>query len=316
LIPVLAAGFGWVALSQVLVGMAAALVGPCVTALTLGLVGYRALERRTGRNEVFNHAGNVFAAVSSGCIGYLLGLQAIFVFVFGLSAAAVASVYLIRKPEVDHALARGARTGTSLRVSMDKKGLLRNPAMRLFLVCCLLFHLGNAAMLPLAGQYLVVKSKVDGAIYMSACILIAQAVMVPVAAWAGQKALGGRKRLMLLCFVLLPVRGILYTLGSDPYYITAIQALDGAAAAIFGVASVLIVADLSQGTGHFNFAAGLLLTAVGVGASFSDLVAGWLAAVFSFRAAFLFLTAVAALAALLYAVGMKETYRSPGLNPA
>jgi MFS family permease len=78
----------------------------------------------------------------------------------------------------------------------------------------------------------------------------------------------------------------------------------------------LIVADLSQGTGHFNFAAGLLLTAVGVGASFSDLVAGWLAAAFSFRAAFLFLTAVAALAALLYAVGMKETYRSPGLNPA
>ena len=69
-------------------------------------------------------------------------------------------------------------------------------------------------------------------------------------------------------------------------------------------------------TGHFNFAAGLMLTAVGVGASFSDLVAGWLAAAFSFRTAFLFLSAVAALAALLYAVGMRETYPSRELNPA
>ncbi len=94
---------------------------------------------------------------------------------------------------------------------------------------------------------------------------------------------------------------------------TGVQVLDG----IFGVVSVLVVADLTKGTGRFNLVNGVLITAVGLGASFSNAVAGWLADRFSFRIAFVFLAAVAALALLLYFLFMKETRREDdkGVNP-
>lgn len=54
--------------SQVLIGVAAAVFSPAIAAPTLGLVGHNRLDRRVGRNESFNHAGNVIAAVLAGLI--------------------------------------------------------------------------------------------------------------------------------------------------------------------------------------------------------------------------------------------------------
>ena len=45
------------------------------------------------------------------------------------------------------------------------------------------------------------------------------------------------------------------------------QLLDGIGAGIFGVVSVLVVADLTRGTGRFNLTQGALATATGVGAA-------------------------------------------------
>ncbi|MEH1903497.1 MAG: hypothetical protein V7L04_19330 [Nostoc sp.] len=44
------------------------------------------------------------------------------------------------------------------------------------------------------------------------------------------------------------------------------QILNGIGAAIFGVLSVLMVADLTKGTGRFNITQGMLNTAIGIGA--------------------------------------------------
>lgn len=43
--------------------------------------------------------------------------------------------------------------------------------------------------------------------------------------------------------------------------------MDGIGAAIFGVVSVLVIADLTSGTGRFNFTQGVAATATGLGAS-------------------------------------------------
>lgn len=141
---------------------------------------------------------------------------------------------------------------------------------------------------------------------MSVCI-----VMVPVAAFCGRNAATGRKRLMIVCFAILPLWGFLLTLSTAPLYVTAVQVLDGISAGIFGVVSLLVIADFTKGSGHFNFVNGILITTTGLGASISNVVAGYVVHSFSYKTAFLFLNGVAGAALLLYIFLVKETADKP-----
>ena len=67
---------------------------------------------------------------------------------------------------------------------------------------------------------------------------------------------------------------MLYTLSDKPAALIAVQCMDGLGAGIFGVVSVLIVADLTKGTGRFNAAQGAVATAQGCGAFLSNYVGG------------------------------------------
>jgi hypothetical protein len=69
----------------------------------------------------------------------------------------------------------------------------------------------------------------------------------------------------LISFAALP--SALYTLTDNPYFLVGVQLMDGIGAAIFGVVSVLVIADLTSGTGRFNFTQGVVATATGLGAS-------------------------------------------------
>ena len=129
--------------------------------------------------------------------------------------------------------------------------------------------------------------------FMSACVVTTQLVITLLASWTGRKAGSwGRKPLLLVAFGVLPVRAVLYTLTQTVALLT-IQILDGVAAGIFGVVSVLVIADLTQGSGRFNLTLGAISTAVGVGASLSQVIAGSIVHHFGSNAGFLFLAAVA-----------------------
>ncbi|MGO8855820.1 MAG: MFS transporter [Steroidobacteraceae bacterium] len=121
--------------------------------------------------------------------------------------------------------------------------------------------------------------------------------MFGLAAWSGRKAGSwGRKPLLLIAFGVLPIRAVLYTLTSNTVALVAIQILDGVGAGIFGVVSVVVIADLTQGSGRFNITLGAIGTAVGIGAALSQTIAGTIVHHFSFNAGFLFLAAIAATA--------------------
>ncbi len=160
-------------------------------------------------------------------------------------------------------------------------------------------------MLPLLGQRLAqgISAGASSA-YMSACIIVAQLVMIPVSHFTGRLAPKGRKRLLLIAFAVLPVRGLLYTLTDDPVLLVAIQILDGISAGIFGVLSILMVSDLTSGSGLFNTTQGAIATAVGLGASLSNAFSGALLQRTSYNVAFLTLAglAVVALAVLWFLV--------------
>ncbi len=298
--------------AQTAIGAAAAIFPPAIAALTLGLVGRAAMPRRTGRNEAFNHGGNVVAAALAGGAAYLLGLGAIFFLVAGMAAASAAAVLLVRDGDIDHDLARGADdAGVTNHEAVGVAELFKDRRIAVFAVSVVLFHLANAAMLPLVGQKSSDGLKDGAAVLMSACIIAAQVVMVPVALAASRLAeTRGRKPVFLVGFAVLPIRGLLYCLSVNPYYLVGVQLLDGVGAGIFGVVSVLVVADLTKGTGRFNLTQGALATATGVGAGLSNLLAGFVVKAAGFDAGFVTLAVIAGAATLFFALAMPETMRA------
>ena len=96
--------------------------------------------------------------------------------------------------------------------------LLKKRTLLIFLASVILFHFGNAAMLPMAGQVLAKTHPGVDISALSACIIAAQLVMVGVAAavgWALRRRIG-RKPIFLVALVTLPIRGILFTFTDTP----------------------------------------------------------------------------------------------------
>ena len=103
------------------------------------------------------------------------------------------------------------------------------------------------------------------------------------------------------------IRGILFAFVRDPYFLIAIQVLDGIAASVFGVLVPLVIVDVTYGSGHFNLSQGIVGTATGLGASASMLFAGYLSDRFGNEVAFLALALVAGVALSLVWLVMPET---------
>jgi MFS family permease len=179
-----------------------------------------------------------------------------------------------------------------------------------FAACAMLFHMANAAMLPLVGQELALQDRNSGTSLMSACIVAAQIVMVPMALLVGAKAdAWGRKPLFLAGFLILPIRGFLYTLSNDRFWLVGVQLLDGIGAGLYGAIFPIVVADLMRGTGRFNVAQGAIITAQGTGAAPSTTLAGTVVVYAGYNAAFLTLAVVATIGLLLFFFAMPETGR-------
>ncbi len=295
--------------AQGLIGVAAPFLGPTLAAITMGLVGHRLFDRQFGRNQGFNAAGNLFAAALVLLTSHLLGNRAIFLAVAAFAIPALAATWMIRSPDIDHQLARGAPAGPV--GGEDRTGmrqLLHDRVLLVFLICAFLFHFANAAMLPQLGELLAQGSPQAAAPFMGACVAVTQVVMLGTAAYFGAEATRrGRKRLLIWGFAALPVRAVLYTVWHAVPALLAVQILDGIANSIFGVVAVLVIADRTQGTGRFNLAQGALGTAVGLGAALSNTFGGMLMQHAGHAVSFLALGAVALLATGLLVWAVPET---------
>ncbi|QXI25672.1 MFS transporter [Pseudomonas vanderleydeniana] len=305
----LISSFGLVALTQTLSALAGSVFAPAIAGISLGLTGPRAFTRRVGRNETFNHAGNAFSALLAGGLAYLFGPVVVFYLMAVMTVASILAVSRVPGAAIDHQLARGLAHVPSDDSQPAGPGLLlHNRTLLLFAVCCALFHLANAAMLPLVSQKL---SQVDLRLatpLTSACIVAAQLVMVPMALLVGAKAeQWGRKPFLLAGFFILPLRGALYVLSDNPFWLVSVQLLDGIGAGIFGALFPIVVKDLTEGSGRFNVSLGALSAVFGLGAALSPGLAGLVVQTAGYDAAFLTLAAIAAAAFLLVLLALPET---------
>ncbi|MBV8459147.1 MAG: MFS transporter [Acetobacteraceae bacterium] len=308
----------WVVGAQIAIGAAAAVMPPALAALCLGLVGHCRMPAQLSRNQAFSHAGAFSAAVLIGAGGRFWGYDWIFYLLCAFAAGMMAAVFSIRAADIDHQLARGGSTAEKgAAPPIRLRELLKYRNLLIFLGAVLLFHFGNAAMLPMAGQVLARTHPGSATSALSACIIVAQLVMMGIALAVGRalQAGCGRKPIFLFMLAVLSVRGVLFALlTTNPWAVVAIQALDGVAAGIFSVISVIIASDLMQGTGRFNLAQGLMNVAVGAGAGVSNLTAGFVVQWFGYPIGFFYLSGVAICGLVFGATFMPETRPAESLG--
>jgi len=255
----------------------------------------------------------------AGTLGYSLGYDWIFYLVCFFAVASAAVVNFINPADIDHELARGGEdrdANGQVGAPLAFGELLNRRDLVIFLISIILFHFGNAAMLPMAGQVLAQAHPGSDTIALSACIIAAQLIMVG-AAWAVGKAMAagvGRKPIFLIALAILPVRGVLFSFTANPYGVVAIQLLDGVAAGIFGVISTIIAADLMRSTGRFNFAQGLVALSTGLGAASSNLCSGFVVQSFGYTIGFITLASIAAGGLIFFALLMPETKPEEGIG--
>jgi len=304
-----------VAAMQLLTGIAGSVFAPALAAITLGVVGPRMFAKRLGRNESFNHAGNAATAAATGALAYFYGPIVVFWMLAAMAALSVVATLRVPESAIDHDVARGMDhlTGQPHPQPSGFAVLLRNRRLLVFGATVVMFHFANAAMLPLVGQELALVNTEVRTALMAACIVAAQLVMAPVAYLTGTKAdVWGRKPIFLVGFAVLTVRGLLYPVWDNSYWLVGVQLLDGVGAGIFGALFPLVVQDVTHGTGRFNVSLGAITAACGVGAALSNFIAGHIVSAAGYDAAFIALAAVAGAGFVLYLTAMPETARLSG----
>jgi hypothetical protein len=295
--------FSVVLAARVLHAGASCVLGPVIAAISLGLVGHAALGARLGRNARFASIGNGVTAAVMGACGYLVSNQAVFFLTALLAAPALLALARIRVGDFERPrqVDVGAAAAPVRRVLGDRRLLV-------FAGCILLFQLANAAMLPLMGGILTMRSSEWASTLIGACIVVPQLVVAVFAPWVGRLADSwGRRPLLLVCFAALALRGILFALVMDPYLVVAVQVLDGVCAAVLGVTLPLVVADITRGSGRFNLGLGIVGSAVGIGAALSTTLAGYAIDHFGRSVAFFGLASVAVCGLALLWLLLPET---------
>ena len=308
-------GFWVVAGSQVATAVAGAAIGPAVSGITLGIVRQRGFNRQNGRNQAFNHAGNMVGAALSGFLGWRFGFVAVFWLAVVFAMLSIVSVLMIPRGDIDDGAARGLETkaGDPSPGAHAKgwKVLFQSRPLLILAAALAMFHLGNGAMLPLYGLAVVKAGKGDPAGFVALTIVVAQAVMV-AASLVGMRMAETRGYwlVMLLTFIALPLRGVVASSVIEGWGVWPVQALDGVGAGLQSVAVPGLVARILSGTGRVNVGQGAVMTVQGLGAALSPAIGGALAQAIGFQAAFLILGSFALGSLVLWVAA------SPILKPA
>jgi len=307
---VLAPNYFWECVDQFIIGVSVTIFPAATASFALGLVSKDELSARVSRNETFTHSGNVLYAALAAVVGQLVALGALFYAAAAFAFGMVGSSLTIRSGDIDHEAARGGEKDDKGggREHAGWRDLLKDRRILIFTGTVVLFNVSNSATLPLVGQLLGQGKKSASIWQVAACVAVAEAVMVGVAAFVGKRAdHWGRKPIFLAAFGFLAVRNFLTVLNHDQWYLISLQSLDGVAAAIYGVLLTLVVADLAKGTGRFNFLQGAVQSAMGFGGFLSNAAFGWVAKSMGFNASFIGLGIAAVCGGALYLFSMPET---------
>jgi MFS family permease len=308
LVLALAPSYWLVMFASLLQGATSGIITPSINAISLGLVGRRGMSLRTGRNYRYAAGGHAATAALMGIAGAYFAISSIFIAAAILCIPALIALALIRPEEIDYARARNAAAGEHTAKLQRTVDLLKNHRLLLFTAALVLFQLADASMLPLIGENVAATIPTASSVWMSGLIIVPQLVVAAFAPWVGYHSeKRGRRPLLLIGFAAEPVRAALLAFTSNYAFLIVAQILNGVSGAVIGVLTVLVITDLTAGTGRFNLAQGAVGAMIGVAASVSTLATGYLFQGIGNFGGFIAIAAVAGGATALIWVFIHET---------
>jgi MFS family permease len=274
--------------------------------MSLVITGRFGMGLRLGRNARYAAVGNGVGALLMGACGQYISERAVFYLTAAFTLPALVALLPLRRAAVAAGELRpaprrqGQRRTQFLHVLADRRLLI-------FCACAMLFTFANSPMLMLMSGTMTAKVG-NPSLLVAACIVLPQIIVALTSPAVGRLAeRRGRRIVLIIGFCMLPVRGLLFAVSTNPTLVVAVQALDGIGGACFGIMVPLIVSDVAARTGHFNLSLGFVGFGIGIGATLSTPAAGWLADHFGMRLAFFFLAAVGLAAVALVSAAMPET---------
>jgi MFS family permease len=300
--------FVLVFIAEILHGITGGIVTPAIAAISLGLVGRGAMSARTGRNNAYDAAGNALTAGAMGAAGQYIAKSAIFLGAAALCIPALIALSFIRSDEIDYARARNAGIGHRAANFQRIFDLSKNLSLYIFAGCIFLFQLADASMLPVISEDLAVDKNRSGSLLIAGLIVIPQIIAAALSPWIGYHSEKfGRKPLLLMGFAIEALRGLLFAISTSYPVLIIGQCLGGISAAAVTVLTVLMVADLTTGTGRFNLIQGFIGTVIAIAAAISTGASGFVFENVGHLYGFLILAAVAVAATLLLWTALTET---------
>ncbi|MBS7566416.1 MFS transporter [Mucilaginibacter sp. Bleaf8] len=297
-------------ISQVVLGLSASFYIPTLVALASVMSGKGEFDRTISKNQSFNHAGNVASAVFTGVVARFTNNAGIFYVMMALAVMCTVSASFIAQKDVEDKQPKAENA----QEKEDKKGFIKqlwsNKPFLIFLLLTVIFYFSNGALLPLVAQEITKTAKGNSTLYLSACIIIAQLVMIPTVYICGKQAGKGRKKLLMIAFMLLAARAFIYAFTDKTWHLLVLQVMDGMAAGVFSVVAIMVVDDLMGNSDVASFAQGLLATSLSLGSTLSNLSAGFIVDAAGFKIGFIFLCALALGALFLLWKVMPETKKA------
>ena len=143
---------------------------------------------------------------------------------------------------------------------------------------------------------------------MAGLIVVPQIVVALLSPWVGlYSEKWGRKPLLLLGFGLEIIRTLLFAFSASVPILLIAQLLGGISAAAVTVLTILVITDLTTGTGRFNLVRGSVGTLIAIAASISTTATGFIFQSLGHWEGFLILAATSAIATALLWAAMPET---------
>jgi MFS family permease len=295
----------FVYLAEVLHGISSCTLGPAIAAMSLVLAGRFGMGLRLGRNARYAAIGNGIGAALMGACGQYVSERAVFYLTAALTLPALVALLPFRGFTAGRSDSQPPGESAYRRVRIFQ--VLADRRLLIFCGCAMLFTFGNAPMLMLMSGTLTAKGS-NPSLLIGACIVLPQIIVALASPTVGRVAERyGRRLVLIIGFVMLPLRGLFFAMTTNSVLLVALQALDGIAAACFGIMVPLTVSDVAARSGHFNLSLGAVGFAIGIGGTLSTPAAGWLADHYGMRLAFFFLTGVGIAAVLLVSFAMPET---------
>lgn len=294
--------------ADVSMALLGAVFAPTIAAITLGLFGSRRISRQLGRNAAYDRFGNLFIAAIAAVVGTQFGQRGVFYMLPLFAGLTTIAVLSIPANAIDHQAARGLEgAGLGQGAPYPWRRLFAERPFAVLAVGTALFHFANAPMLALASQKLALEAKGFESAVTSAAIIVAQIATIPMAFLVMRANLIGGKLLLVLAFAAVPLRGILFALVDDPYWMIGFQLLDGVGAGLFDVLLPLVLYGAVRGSGRYNMARGIIGTIQGIGGASSYVFAGSIVVWAGYSVAFAVLSGVGLLALFLMVTAMPET---------